>query len=160
MRNRFLATFLLCVATALSPVGVVQADDDHDDAPKCSDCGVVTAVQVVEKSGGSGLGAAAGAIAGGLLGNKTTDGNTVATVAGVAGGALSGHLAEQALRKGKEWNVMVKMSNGETRTVTMTADPKVQAGTQVRVSEGSVVAYKAKSSDDSDHEEEKEKHDD
>jgi len=144
--KKHLISMALCVGTLCVPQGMLWADD-NDHKPTCADCGVVTAVQPVEKTGGSGLGAAAGALAGGLLGNQagktdaatSTIGGTATTILGVAGGAVTGHYAEQALRGSKEWNVMVRMDNGETRTVNMKSEPSVKTGDRVRVAEGSVV---------------------
>src|SRR5574340_178560 len=76
---------------------------DHTAAARaapavCRDCGVVEAVRPIEEKGeGTGLGAVAGGLVGGLLGNQIGRGNgrTVATVAGVAGGAYAGHQIEK-----------------------------------------------------------------
>lgn len=162
--KKYLLPTLLLAATAFSPLGVLQADDDDDH--RCKDCGVVTAIEAVETSGGSGLGAAAGAVAGGLLGNQvgktetaaSTVGGTAATILGVAGGALSGHYAEKAVRGGKAWTVAVRMDSGDTQTLTMQSEPKVQAGDRVRVTKDGVVPYKGagkkSESDDDDHDNE------
>lgn len=128
--------------------GAPRADDDRK-ASKCPDCGVVTAVQEGENSGGSGLGAAAGALAGGLLGNQAgktetasnTIGGTAATILGVAGGAIAGHYGEKAMAGSQEWNVTVKMNNGEIRTVNTKSAPTVKPGDTVRIADGAVVRY-------------------
>ncbi len=162
MKTPFLTT-LFCLSTIFCQM---EAWADSDDKQSCGDCGVVSAVQVTEKSGeGSGLGAAAGALAGGVLGNKVGGGGTAATIAGVAGGALAGHYGEKAVRNGgKEWNVTVKMDNGSNRTVTTTSEPTVRSGDRVRVAGSTVVRYEGegkKSGTDHDHEpeHENEKHD-
>jgi outer membrane lipoprotein SlyB len=121
------------------------ADGDMDDEMEvemdedCRNCGVVTAIQAVAQ-GASGLGAAAGAAAGGLLGNQasqtetgSTLGGTASALLGMAGGAIAGHYAEQAVSGGKSWKVAVRMSNGETRTISMNAAPKFRIGTRVQV---------------------------
>ncbi|CAK0761361.1 outer membrane lipoprotein SlyB [Gammaproteobacteria bacterium] len=147
IKNKVITNFL-CVATLLTHQSVVRADDnDQDQKQKCNNCGVVTAIQIRESSGGPGLGAAAGALAGGLLGNQAgksdavsnTVGGTAAAIIGAAGGALTGHYAEKAMSDTKEWNVTVRMNNGETNTVTMKSDPNVQTGDQVRVAGGALV---------------------
>jgi outer membrane lipoprotein SlyB len=155
MKKHFL-TVLVCSAILFSPLGVLRAEDEHEDED-CRDCGVVTAVQPVEK-GASGMGAAAGALAGGLLGNQvgktdaasSTVGGTAATLLGVAGGALGGHYAEKTMSGSNGWNVTVKMDNGSSRTVAMQTEPSVQPGQRVRVSGDKVVPYKG------GHDEEKE----
>lgn len=159
MKKSFIIMFL---CANLTHQGAVMADDDDHHPPKCNDCGVITAVQTRATGGGIGLGAAAGALAGGLLGNQAgkndalanTVGGTAATIIGVAGGALSGHYAEKAVSGATEWDVTVRMNNGETRTVTMKSDPNLQSGEKVRIAEGSVVRYQEpageKKSDDED----------
>lgn len=140
--------YSVLTAMSLFTSGTPWADDERK-TPKCPDCGVVTAVQVVENTGGSGLGAAAGALAGGLLGNQAgktetannTIGGTAATILGVAGGAITGHYAEKAMGGAKEWNVTVRMNNGETRTVNTKSEPNFQPGDTVRVADGAVVRY-------------------
>ena len=98
-------------------------------------------------------------MAGGLIGNKVGDGGTAATVAGVAGGALTAHYAEKAMTGGsKEWKVTVQMKNGETRTVMLKTEPSVKSGDQVRVSDGNVVAYKETPKKSKDHDDD-DKHD-
>lgn len=156
---------IFCAATVTFAVqSIVNADDD--DKPKCPNCGVVTAIQAQESSGGPGLGAAAGALAGGLIGNQagkndsvsSTVGGTAAAIIGAAGGALTGHYAEKAMRGNKEWAITVRMNSGETRTVNMKSDPNVQTGDRVTVAEGMVTRlqdtkkFKSDHDDDDKHE--------
>jgi outer membrane lipoprotein SlyB len=109
----------------------------------CMDCGVVEAVDVIQQEGqGTGLGAVAGGVAGGLLGaqfGKGT-GKTVATVAGVAGGALAGHEVEKHVKSSKQWNVRVRMEDGSTRTITQETEPGFRSGDPVKVVEGKILA--------------------
>ena len=147
-------------ALSLLITGLSWAEDGRR-APRCLDCGVVTAIQAVENSAGGGLGAAAGALAGGLLGNQAgktdtasnTIGGTAATILGLAGGAVAGHYAEKAMA-GKEWNISLRMNNGETRTVNTKSEPTVRVGDTVRIADGAVVRYQEaqvqKKSDDED----------
>jgi outer membrane lipoprotein SlyB len=112
-------------------------------APVCADCGVVEAVDVVQQEGqGTGLGAVAGGVAGGLIGNQfgKGTGRTVATVAGVAGGALAGHEVEKYAKSSKRWNVRMRMDDGSMRTISQDTEPGFRAGDPVKVVDGKIVA--------------------
>jgi outer membrane lipoprotein SlyB len=109
----------------------------------CADCGTVSAVNVVEKAGeGTGLGAVAGGVVGGVLGNQIGDGSgrRVATVAGAAGGAYAGHQIEKHVKTARQWNVIVRMDDGTTRTFPFESEPGYRAGDKVRIAGGSIVA--------------------
>lgn len=111
--------------------------------PACADCGVVEAVRPVQAPGeASGLGAAAGGVVGGLLGNAVGKGtgNTIATIIGVAGGAYAGHQIEKTQRKSTHYEVDVRMSDGERRTVTFDTEPVWRAGDKVKVQNGKLSA--------------------
>lgn len=108
-------------------------------AATCNNCGQVVQVQEVKVEGqGSGLGAVAGGVAGGLLGNQIGKGSgkTVATVAGVAGGAYAGHQVEKKVKESSEYQVVVRMDTGETRTVKYTEKPAFLSGDRVRIDNG------------------------
>ena len=143
MIKKYLISLIFCT-TLFATQTIVKADDD--DKAKCPNCGVVTAIQVQESSGGPGLGAAAGALAGGLIGNQAgksetisnSVGGTAAAIIGAAGGAITGHYAEKAIRSSKEWLITVKMNSGDTRTINMKSEPNVQTGDRVTVAADSV----------------------
>ena len=108
----------------------------------CANCGVVQSVNLVETAGqGSGLGAVAGGVVGGLLGNQVGNGNgrTVATVAGVAGGAYAGNQVEKNINKTKHYNIVIRMSDGATRTFRQNADPGLGIGEKVKIENGVIV---------------------
>src|SRR5512132_282273 len=92
---------LICLATA----GLMAT------APAfaaCDNCGVVTNVKSVKKEGeASGGGAVLGGIVGGVVGHQIGSGrgNTVATVAGAAGGAYAGNEIEKNKNKTAYWAV-------------------------------------------------------
>ena len=89
-------------------------------AANCNNCGKVTEVRTIKVEGeGSGLGAVAGGVAGGLLGNQVGKGTgkTLLTVAGAAGGAYAGHQVEKKVKDKTEYEVVVRMDNGETRQI-------------------------------------------
>jgi outer membrane lipoprotein SlyB len=96
-------------------------------------------VNAVEKKGeGSGLGAVAGGVVGGLLGNQVGGGTgrTIATVAGVAGGALAGNEVEKRYKTERRYDVAVRMDDGTTRHFTYEEAPGYEPGDKVKVVDG------------------------
>lgn len=117
---------------ALSIAGPALADS-------CKTCGQVTEVRTVNIEGqGTGLGAVAGGVAGGLLGSQIGRGrgNTVATVAGVAGGAYAGHQVEKSAKSRTEYRVSVRLDSGEMRHVNYRQAPAFIQGDHVRIDNG------------------------
>ncbi|WP_244808316.1 glycine zipper 2TM domain-containing protein [Caballeronia zhejiangensis] len=105
--------------------------------------GKIVAINVVEESEPTtGLGAVGGAVAGGLLGNQVGGGRgrVLATIAGAAGGGLAGNGIEHAVRKGRSYQVQVRMQDGSYRNFNYPTQPPVQVGERVRVSGDSVSA--------------------
>ena len=111
-------------------------------APVCGNCGVVEAINVVEVKGdGSYIGMIGGGVIGALLGGQVAhrgSGKTVAQVAGAAGGAWAGNEIEKKVRSTKHYEVVVRLSNGGTQTVSYPAQPQLSVGTRVRVENGSL----------------------
>lgn len=102
----------------------------------CAECGVVEAVNAVEVDGnGKVIGTLAGGALGALLGSQIGkgDGRTAAGVAGAVGGALIGR--EIARRQGHtvQYEVVVRLNQGERRVVMAEAAPSVKVGDAVRV---------------------------
>lgn len=107
----------------------------------CVDCGVVEAINVIEVQGeGSYLGRIAGGLAGALLGNQVGDGTgrTVATVAGAAGGAYVGNEVEKRVKTAKHYEVVVRLQNGGTQTISYASQPGFAVGAKVKVSNGTL----------------------
>jgi len=105
----------------------------------CADCGQVQTIRFVEEKGrGSGVGAVAGGVLGGVLGHQIGGGtgNTVATIAGAAGGAYVGNKVEANKNSKSYWTVTIKMDGGVTRTFTYTNQPTVKEGERVKLVEG------------------------
>ncbi|MGE5523191.1 MAG: glycine zipper 2TM domain-containing protein [Rhodospirillaceae bacterium] len=127
-------------AMSTEPRRVAAAEAPKRAAPAvCASCGTVTSVNAVEKKGeGSGLGAVAGGVVGGLLGNQVGGGNgrTIATVAGVAGGALAGHEVEKRYKAERHYDVAVRMDDGSIRHFTYESQPEYQPGDKVKVADG------------------------
>ena len=126
-----------------STAAAAKAPEAVKPAPVCTNCGVVTSVNAVKQQGeGSGLGAVAGGVVGGLLGNQIGGGTgkKIATVAGAAGGAFAGHQVEKNMKSTTTYDVTVKMDDGAVRTFPYDAQPAFQAGSRVRVVNGTLAA--------------------
>jgi len=109
----------------------------------CLNCGVVESINVVEAQGnGSYLGMIAGGVAGALLGSQVGSGSgtTVATMAGAAGGAFAGNEIEKRMKASKHYEVVVRLENGGTQTVSYPAAPALNVGSRVRVEGGTLIA--------------------
>jgi outer membrane lipoprotein SlyB len=105
----------------------------------CNDCGVVRGVRLVEEKGGSsGGGAVIGGVLGGVLGHQVGSGrgNTVATIAGAAGGAIVGNEVEKNRNTKSYWEVRVAMDTGNTRTFQYSSQPYAREGDRVRLVNG------------------------
>jgi len=112
-------------------------------APACPNCGVVEAVNVVEHKGeGSYLGMIAGGVAGAVLGSQVGrgKGTTIAEVVGAAGGAYAGNEVEKRVKTTKHYEVVVRLENGGSQTVSYPAQPAFSVGTRVKVENGTLVA--------------------
>ena len=117
---------------------LAAASHVYAQAP-CSVCGVVQSMRYVEEKGkGSGLGLVAGGVVGGVLGHQIGSGrgNTVATIAGAAGGAYAGNEIEKNRKKQSYWAVAIRMDNGTTRNFTYTSKPPVREGERVKLVDG------------------------
>ncbi|MEK8032967.1 glycine zipper 2TM domain-containing protein [Ideonella sp. DXS29W] len=100
----------------------------------CNSCGVVEAVEPVQREGkASGVGAVAGGVVGGALGNRmgAGSGKTAMTVLGVVGGGLAGHAIEKKVKTETVYRVKVRMEDGSVRSFTQAKTMAV--GTQVTV---------------------------
>lgn len=142
-----LGVTLTVVAAALAPVtlahstslpatkhGVIQSKSvQSSQATSCANCATVEAVTAVQRQGqvngvavGNqtiGLGTVAGGLIGGLLGNQVGGGNgkTLATVAGVAGGAFAGNTIEKNMKRVTVYNVRLRMNDGSRRNMEISS---------------------------------------
>ena len=117
------ATFALALATT----GAIA---------KCNNCGTVTNTKTVQIKGeGTGLGAVAGGVLGGVLGHQVGGGRgkDVATVAGAAGGAYAGHQVEKNAKSKTQYQVIVKLESGESRTFTFKSATAYKIGDRIKV---------------------------
>jgi len=138
--NRSLSRFA-SIGASLFVIGGVSAANAQTavQPPACADCGKVQAVGFVEEKGKtSGVGMVAGGVLGGVLGHQIGSGrgNTVATVAGAAGGAYVGNKVEQNRNTKGHWSVTITMDGGKTRTFTYSSQPTVREGDRVKLVDG------------------------
>ena len=129
---KFIKSVLLGSALALSLAGTSAY-------AKCDNCGSVTDMKKVEIKGeGTGLGAVAGGVLGGVLGHQVGAGRgkDVATVAGAAGGAYAGHQVEKNAKSKTQYQVIVKLETGESRTFTYNEATQYKIGDKIKVADG------------------------
>jgi len=110
-------------------------------ARTCVNCGVVEAINLVEVKGeGSYLGMIAGGVAGALLGSQVGQGRgtTAAQVAGAAGGAYAGNEIEKRMKTTKHYEVIVRLENGGSQTVSYETQPGFAVGARVKVENGTL----------------------
>lgn len=108
---------------------------------RCTQCGVIDAVNKIDTRGqGSGLGAAGGAVVGGLLGNQVGGGKgrDLATIAGAIGGAVAGNHIEGNVRSSHSYDILVRLNDGSMRTFHQAEQPSWRAGDQVRIVDGAI----------------------
>ena len=139
------ASLAICLFSASSISGTVNAQT-AGSGPRtspavtktvaCPECGSIVSVTARKVKGkASWVGTVGGAVAGGVVGNQVGNGtgNTVATVAGATGGALAGREIEKRVKKKEVFDVVVKMNDGTTKTITQTEKSSVQPGDKVKV---------------------------
>ena len=105
----------------------------------CGNCGTVESVNVVQVKGDAGyLGTIGGGLAGVLIGSQVGGGNgrTAAQVAGAVGGALAGREIEKRVGNSSHYEVLVRLENGGTQTISTPADPGLRTGEKVRIVDG------------------------
>jgi outer membrane lipoprotein SlyB len=112
--------------------------------------GVVQSIELVrqENSGNTGssigLGTIAGAVVGGIVGNQVGAGrgNTVATVAGAAGGAYVGHeLENRKTQTTDAYKITVRMEDGSYQSLIQSSNANLRVGDRVRVENGAAQRY-------------------
>ena len=152
-----LSSIALAAAVAVSAVtplagcdtmpGAAPASTPASAETNVSGHGVVRSVEAVQAEPSSNaLGTVAGALLGGVLGNQIGGGkgNTVATVAGAAGGAYAGHEYQKSRNSGQaqpSYRITVQMDDGSTQTLTQATAPTVKAGDRVRVAHGAILGH-------------------
>lgn len=129
--KKLIAMFLLCLFALATPM-LASAE--------CFDCGKIKSIEAFTTNRSGTGGAVAGAVVGGLLGNQVGGGTgkTVATVAGVAGGAYAGKKIAENSEKTK-YRVVVRMEDGRLETVEQSSVKDLKVGSSVRIKNGKAV---------------------
>ena len=102
----------------------------------CPDCATVQAVNAVTVDGeGRVLGTVAGGVLGAVVGSQfgKGDGRTAAGVAGAVGGALLGREIQKRHNERTQYEVVVRLDDGQQRTVVYAESPNLRAGDRVRL---------------------------
>lgn len=102
----------------------------------CPDCGTVQAINAVTVDGeGRVLGTVAGGVLGAVVGSQfgKGDGRTAAGVAGAVGGALLGREIQKRHNERTQYEVVVRLADGQQRTVVFAEAPGFRVGDRVRV---------------------------
>ena len=131
--SRLVSIAAFATSIAGAPAVLAQAP------AQCADCGVVQSVRSNDvKQPTSGVGMVAGGVLGGVLGHQIGGGrgNTVATIAGAAGGAYVGNKVEQNKNTKTQWSVGIKMDSGQQRTFVYSSQPTVREGDRVKLVDG------------------------
>jgi len=108
--------------------------------------GTIESIQVMQgENRTSGAGAILGGVVGALAGNQVGSGSgrTAATVAGGVAGAAIGNKVESNRNAGgpEQYQINVRMDNGEYRTVNQDSVYDLRVGNRVRIVDGRVYRY-------------------
>jgi outer membrane lipoprotein SlyB len=107
--------------------------------------GTVDRIELINRGDPSNMaGTVIGGVVGGLIGHQIGHGTgrTVATVAGVAGGAYVGNQIEQRQRAPHEsFRVTVRMDNGTYQTITEDNITDLRTGDRVRIDGNNISRY-------------------
>ncbi len=105
--------------------------------------GVIDAIETTRVSNNEiGAGAIIGGVVGGILGHQVGGGTgkDVATIAGVAGGAVLGHQLEKNNKQQDAYRIQVKLDHGGYQTVTQGISD-LRVGDRVRIENNHVSRY-------------------
>ncbi|WP_432383109.1 glycine zipper 2TM domain-containing protein [Duganella sp. P38] len=105
--------------------------------------GTIESIQVMQARQSSGVGAVTGGLIGGLLGNQVGSGSgrTAATVAGAVGGAVVGNNVENNRNANPEYQISVRMDNGDIRIIHQDSVHDLREGNRVRLIDGRLYRY-------------------
>jgi len=110
-----------------------------DNSGVRSGYGTVESVERVNRSNMGLMGTIGGAVVGGLLGHQVGSGRgqTAATVAGAAGGAIAGREIERRTRGDSDaYRVVVRMDDGTYQAVGQDLQPALRQGDRVVIRNG------------------------
>lgn len=134
-----------CASTSTSPM----YSSGYGGAPASvsSGYGVIDSIQVIQAGDNrtSGAGAIVGGVVGALAGSQigSGSGRTAATVAGGVAGAAVGNRVEANRNAGGQemYQINVRMSNGELRSVVQDSAYDLRVGNRVRIVDGRAYRY-------------------
>ena len=112
--------------------------------PESATYGTIDSIQAVQgRSQTSGAGAVVGGIAGALLGSNigSGSGRTAATVAGAVAGGVVGNQVEGRQQQAQNYQINVRLDNGQYRNVVQDSIYDLNPGNRVRVIDGRVYRY-------------------
>ncbi|MFZ4876733.1 glycine zipper 2TM domain-containing protein [Janthinobacterium sp. Mn2066] len=139
--NATLAALMLAATAVLSGCANTGPSQNYG-APQgdYSTYGTIDSIQVIQGGSSSGAGAIVGGIAGALLGNTigSGGGRTAATVAGAVAGGVVGNQVENRQQSGLNYQISVRLDNGEYRTIVQDNANNLQPGNRVRIVDGRV----------------------
>jgi len=143
MKTSNLITFIfLAAATLLS--GCANTDSRPVSSRNSNVAyGVIDAIETTRVSNNEiGAGAIVGGVVGGILGHQVGGGTgkDVATIAGVAGGAVVGHQLEKNSKQQDAYRIQVRLDRGGHQTVTQ-AISDLRVGDRVRIENNHVSRY-------------------
>ncbi len=134
-----------CASTSTSPYNS-PSNTGYNTSGATMGYGTIDSIQVVRAPGQtSGAGAVIGGLVGALAGNQVGSGTgrTAATVAGAVGGAAIGNKVEsnRAQNGQDQYQISVRLDNGDYRTVTQDSVYDLRVGNRVRIVDGRVYRY-------------------
>lgn len=147
--NATLAALMLAATAVLSGCANTGPSQNNGynngySQPESATYGTIDSIQAVQgASQTSGAGAVVGGIAGALLGNTigSGSGRTAATVAGAVAGGVVGNQVEGRQQHAQNYQINVRLDNGQFRSVVQDSIYDLNPGNRVRVIDGRVYRY-------------------
>lgn len=143
--NNFIPVIFLATATLISGCANTET---RQESPQYTQSraqsrvvyGVIDNIEVIrENNDGIGAGTVIGGVVGGILGHQVGGGSgkDIATIAGVAGGAVVGHQVEKQNRQQEAYRIRVHLERGGYQTVTQSVSD-LRIGDRVRIEDNHV----------------------
>ena len=147
--HRTLAAVVLAATAVLSGCATSNQNPGYGQQTgyqnEAASYGTIESIQVRTVEGkGSGAGAVAGGLVGALLGNQVGSGSgrAAATVAGaVAGGVVGNNVENNRNAPRDEYQISVRMDNGDYRLVNQDSVYDLRVGNRVRLIDGRLYRY-------------------
>ncbi|MET0267382.1 MAG: glycine zipper 2TM domain-containing protein [Duganella sp.] len=140
-----IAAMLAATAVLSGCANTSQQQPTYGYQNEAASYGTIESIQVKTIQGKSnGAGAVAGGLVGALLGNQVGSGSgrAAATVAGAVGGAVVGNNVENNRNAPRdEYQISVRMDNGDQRLVTQDSVYDLRVGNRVRLVDGRLYRY-------------------